>query len=186
MCSDEHISRGTQINQTWIHHLILSRSLLDPLPLFHSCYYAVIGMYGGGGGQVDETCSLKEREEECVIWTWGGGNDHQQNENKWVVIPQEEIYPHLFLVMKSMNWPCGLCVFQSYCFLKTGTDHFKTKVARIYVICCYSMSVGDLHVMYEQNGVMVTKLIWRSLQATVIRCVKSLLCWSLIDDALQC
>ena len=33
---------------------------------------------------------------------WGAwGNDHQQNENKWVVIPQEEIYPHLFLVMKS-------------------------------------------------------------------------------------
>lgn len=98
MCSNELLSRGTQINQTWIHRLILSRSLLHPPPPFPSCYYGIIGIYGVGGGQVDETCSLREREVECMIWTWGGawGNDHQQNENKWVVIPQEEIYPHLY------------------------------------------------------------------------------------------
>ncbi len=166
MCSDELISRGTQINQTWIHCLILSRSLLDPLPPFFSCYYGIIGMCGGG--QVDQTCSLRERKEECVIWTWGGGNDHQQNQNKWVVIPQEEIYPHLFLVMKSMNWPVD-CVFQSYCFLKTDTDHFQNKVAHIDILCCYSKSVGIcLLINAWKKGVMVTKLIWRSLQTTVI------------------
>lgn len=104
MCSDELIPKGTQINQTGIHRLILSRSLLYPPPPIHSCYYGIIEVYGRG--KVDETCNLTEREVECVIRRWGGawGNDHQQNENKWIVIPQEEIYPHLFLVPKSVNW----------------------------------------------------------------------------------
>lgn len=35
---------------------------------------------------------------------WELGNDHQQNGNKWVVIHEEEIYSHLFLGTRSMNW----------------------------------------------------------------------------------
>lgn len=117
MCRDELIPRGIQVNHTWNHCLILSKSLLYPPPPLYSCYYGVIEVHGWG--RVDETCNLTEREVDCVIRTWGGvwGNDHQRNENKWLVIPQEEIYPYLFLVMKSIwtGYPRGVCVFHSCC-----------------------------------------------------------------------
>lgn len=65
MCSDEHIYRGKQINQTGIHRVILSRSLLYPPPHLHSCYYGIIEVYGRG--KVDETCNLTKRAVESVI-----------------------------------------------------------------------------------------------------------------------
>lgn len=58
----------------------------------------------------------------------------------------------------------------THCFLKTDTDHFQSKAASIYIICCYSMS-ASIYLLTNvwAKGVMVTKLIWRRRMAGVWR-----------------
>lgn len=133
MCSNELILKGTQINQTGIHSLILSRSLLYPPPtpplLLLWCNKGIWLGKGGWDMQHD-----REREAECVIWRWGGawGNDHQQNENKWIVIPQEEIYPHPFFLSWSL-WT----VFPTYGILPIV---FRGQATSNGVVCCRLLS----------------------------------------------
>lgn len=132
--------------------MILSRSPLYP-PLLHLRYN------GGARSGRDETCDLTKRASECAMWTWTWANDHQQNENEWVVIPQEEIFPHLFLDVKSAS-----CLTMAECVGFTQIalywSFWEPSCQHLLQLPFFSVSMYLLWNKWAK-GVVVTKRIGR-------------------------